>query len=299
MSHLEEEEIALFVEGKLDDAGGRRVAAHLQTCAQCRQEYKAAVLMSWFWRKDQDSFTPAADVVEEGMKVAGNRSAVPASARPRRGARAWHWRWTTPVAAAAVVMVAVSVWLGVGRRGELPAADPALEPIYEVARTVSSSTDFVLPGTEDDFRPEPAVYRSGNLSQDRSVTEALIHLTDKKHSGRASRDELYWLTAGFVAADQLLEASISARDALALYPRDGDFLTLSAIIECLRGDCATSRRLLSGAQDADPDDAVTRLNFAVVLLRTGERAGAAAVLKGIIAAEPDSPLARRARFLLP
>ena len=298
MKHLEEEEIALFVDGKFGEIDEKSVAGHLRECERCRREYKAAVLMSWFWREDREALTPSTEAVENGMAAAAqSRSGATGFSRVSR--RAWSTLRTAPAVAAAVAVVgATALWLSFGGGGDRPSTDPLLDPLYSSGKLVSSSTSFVLPGTEDDFRPDAPVYRSNHLDADQSLTAALIHFTDKKHSGRASRDELYWLTVGFVAADQLDEAAISASDALRQYPEDGEFLTLAAVISCLNGECAESERLLRDALEVDPLDPVARLNLAVVLMRTGDRGEAQDLLHEIAAAKTKSPLTERARLLL-
>jgi hypothetical protein len=298
VKHLEEEEIALFVDGKFDEIDENSVAGHLRECEPCRREYKAAVLMSWFWREDREALKPSADAVENGMAAA-----APSRSGETRVSRVSHRAWsalrTAPAAAAAVVLVgATALWLAIGGGGGGPGTDPLIDPLYTSGKMVSSRTSFVIPGTENDFRPDAPVYRSNHLDADQKLTAALIHFTDKKHSGRASRDELYWLTVGFVAADQLDEAAISAGDALQRYPEDGDFLTLAAVISCLNGDCAESAQLLRDALEFNPLDPVTRLNLAVVLMRTGHRVEAQDLLRGIVSAKSKSPLTERARLLL-
>ena len=246
-----------------------------------------------------DVATPSAEAVASGMAAAArSRGGVTRFARVSRRARST-LRAAPAVAAAVAVVGATALWLAVGAGGgDRPATDPLIDPLYSSGRMVSSRTSFVLPGTENDFRPDAPVYRSNHLDVDQSLTAALIHFTDKKHSGRASRDELYWLTVGFVAADQLDEAAISASDALRQYPRDGDFLTLAAVIGCLSGECAESEQWLRDALKIDPLDPVARLNLAVVLMRTGDRDEARTLLHGIVEAKPKSPLTERARLLL-
>jgi predicted anti-sigma-YlaC factor YlaD len=300
VKHLEEAEIALFVEGKFDQIDEGAIACHLRDCDQCRQEYKAAVLMSWFWRRGREAFAPSPEVAEDGMRMTErSRDGDTGRVRLSRRLMSIGKRSVLAPVAAVVLVGAVAVWLAVGMGGSGPVPDPVIQSMYASATMVSNRTEFVLPGTEGDFRPDSPVYRSGLLSDDEALTDALIYLTDKKHSGQASRVDLYWLTAGFVAAGQLDEAVISATDALRQYPSDNDLLTLAAVIECMGGDNVRSELLLRDALSIDPADPVTKLNLAVVLLKNGNGDEAESLLRGLIRDDPDSRLAERARRLLP
>ena len=203
------------------------------------------------------------------------------------------------VAALVVVAGAVVLWLTtVGDGGDGRVTGDIIATLQRSGVVASSHMEFVLPGTETDFAPNAPVYRSNHVETDQSLTAALIQLTDKKQDGRASRDELYWLTVGFLAADLLDEASISAGEAVQLYPDDGDILTLAAVIRCLKGECADAEGLLREAIALDLRDEVARLDLAVVLMRVGNRDGARDLLQQVVSAEPETPLGDRARLLL-
>lgn len=301
MKHLEESEISLFIQGKLDAVGEDAVTGHLRDCDQCRREYNAAILMNWFWRRDRASTVPdpgppgaAAGAggtgAQRGPEDPGRR-AVPGRRRRRGG------KYLVLGTVAAVMAVVGWWWFGTGPSGLQ--AIPGLEPVVAGATAVSNRTDFVLPGTEFDFVPASPVYRSSGRWADPSIDDTLIHLTDKRVSGRASRDEMYWLAAGFVAVDQLDEAAIVAADALERYPGDADLLSVAAVIACMDGDVTTSERLLREALGAEPADPVARVNLAVILLKTDRVVEAASLLDDVIGADPDSRLAQRARRLLP
>jgi hypothetical protein len=296
--HLKE--ITLFVEGKFDRIDENAVAAHLRECDHCRQDYKTAVLFNWFWRGDRKPVTPLPTPQKNSTpSAATSRDPVSVFARVTRRLESVGKRVALAPPGLAVLVGAVALWLYVGTGGNEPVPDPVVQSIRTGATAVSSGTDFVLPGTEADFRPGTPVYRSSFRGDDDALTNALISLTDKKHSGKASSGDLYWLTAGFVASGQLDEAAISAADALYRYPRDGELLTLAAVIECMSGDSARSERLLRDAVRVDPDDLVIRLNLAVVLLKTGKLDEAESLLDGVVRANPDSRLAQRAIQLLP
>jgi len=300
LKHLQEAEIALFVEGKFDQIDESAVACHLRDCDQCRQDYKAAVLMSWFWRRGREAFAPSPEVVDSGTAIAQrSRDGEARLARLSRRLMSMGTRGVLAPVAAVVLVGAVAVWLAVGTDRSGPVPDPVIQSMYSSATMVSNRTEFVLPGTEGDFRPDTPVYRSGLKSDDDALTDALIHLSDKKHSGQASRDDLYWLTAGFVAADQLDEAKISATEALSQHPSDSGLLTLAAVIECMDGNSVRSELLLRDALRIDPADPVTKLNLAVVLLKNGNGDESESLLRGLIRDDPDSRLAERARRLLP
>jgi tetratricopeptide (TPR) repeat protein len=295
VKHLEEEEIKLFVEGRFDRIHEGEVARHLRDCAQCRQEYKTAVLFNWFQRRERE---PVPDV---------RASAVPAPEAPgmragssARLARAVDYagkRVVLATAASVIAVCAVAVWLAVGTGVDEGGSSAVIRSLKSSAATLSSRSEFVLPGTEGSFTPGVSAYRSGFVTDDEELTDALLELTDRKNAGEASRDELYWLAAGFTSAGLLDEAALSAGDALDRYPGDGDLLTLAGVIQCMSGDLSESERMLREAVAAEPGNLLTRLDLAVTLLRAGRKEEAGSLLRSIVEADPDSPLAQRAAAL--
>jgi tetratricopeptide (TPR) repeat protein len=295
VKHLTENEIALFVDGRFEDIDDHRVAGHLRECDSCRADYQDAVRGKGRWIVDREQFQPGSDLVDAGVAaVHSMQSGRPGLGRPGRNLR------LLAVAAAVVVVVSVATfWFAVDNGGDAGSIlDQAVEPVRRAAIEVSSHAEFVLPRTEDFFRPDLPVYRSNLTTDDESLTSALIHLTDKKNAGLDTRDDQFWLVAGFVAANQLDEAESCVNDALRDYPGDGEFMTLAAVIAQSTGDYVTAERLLQEVLRRDPGDATVRLNLAVVLMKQGNRPRAEDHLRRVLGDRPNTRLAERAELLL-
>jgi hypothetical protein len=296
VKHLTEEEIALFVDGRFDGIDDQRVAGHIRDCESCRAEYQEAVRGKGRWIADKEGFRPPGDFVKVGMAVAASPMQV-----ERRGGGFRAVVRLAGVAAAAVVAVVAAVWLTVekgGGGGEGTIIDQVVEPVFRAATVISSKTDFVLPRTENVFRPDFPVYRSGLATDSDSLTSALIYLVDRKNAGQATRDDLFWLVTGFVAADQLDEAETCVNDALRDYAGDGEFLTLAAVIACFKGDCDRAERLLREVLRNNPGDPIARLDLAVVLIKKGNRLEAEEHIQRVRHDQPKSLIAERAELLL-
>ena len=163
-----EELLDAYRTGELDDAGRARVAAHLETCAPCRQELER--LGTWTGVVERGFAARRAAARDLEPDWAAQRAAIVARTSGRAGSaqgRHAFWRWAPQIALVALAALIVGiVWRenprDPGSRGATESRPVAVEPRDEGA---SMDADAEAPaGASTDPSPQapPAVPREGD-----------------------------------------------------------------------------------------------------------------------------------------
>jgi len=295
--HPSEEEVARFIDGACGNTDARRIVEHLRRCEHCRSDFQFAARMCATWETDPESFASHPALVELGMSVAKGALENDAPRRvagPRHETRRPGRSWALAAAAAGIVLVVAGYW--VFQRG---AGRPEAGPSAVLATMVKASERFqvVFPRAEDLITTPRHPYRSSTPVIDERVSVELNRLAARHQAGKATRDDLYWLAAGFLSEGQLAPASDVVRHAMALHPDDGEFATMAGLVAYFDGRVEEAERVLRDVVARDPGDAVAVLDLAVVLLERGKKEEATGLLKRVIALRPGTPLAERAAWL--
>lgn len=190
-----EEQLNDFVDGELTETAARSVAAHIETCAACRDALSALRSLKTAAAALPDSLAPGRDLwpAIEGKLDAGRAGLFTFSRRSRgqgqdhaRGRRraTMTWGWPAGLAAAAVVLVAVtaSITMMLVRPGPEPPAPgagitPAGEAVLASYREaehdylrVTDDLRAVLEQRRDELAPETIALLEENM---RIVDEAI------------------------------------------------------------------------------------------------------------------------------
>ncbi len=302
--HLTDEEVALFIEGSYDELNKASVYEHLRGCPQCFEDYKDAAIGRGIWTTEREFFGEQPALVAAGLEFAGGENArVTQPGSQPSAARPWFkkpLRLSLIAAATAIVAVAVVVWFNGGNGGSTrdPIESAAIRAIQEVAKTVSSNSVIVIPGTENFFDPDLPAYRSGLEYNNRLISISLTELVEFHNEGTATRDDRFWLAAGFLSTGQLTPAKKYVDTARSLYPNDTEIGVLNALVFYMDGNLAEAERLLRDIHDVDPGNPVAQINLGGVLLDLNKTIEATELLKDIQERHPNTRLARRAQRLL-
>jgi TolA-binding protein len=199
-------------------------------------------------------------------------------------------------AAVGIVLVAAGFWIS-QRRASGPDAAPS--SILAVMVEASERFQVVFPRTEDLIRTPRHPYRSGALVAEDRASAELNGLAARHQAGGATRDDLYWLAAGFLSDGQLAPASDVVRYAADRYPDDAEFEIMAALVAYFDGRVEEAERRLRAVVARNPRDCVALLDLAVVLRERGKKEEAAEALKRVVELRPGTPLAERAECLAP
>ncbi len=312
-THLTEEEIAQFIEGRYGEIDRARVYAHLRLCKQCFAEYQNAARFRGIWTSTREFFESPQDLVDAGMRLA-SKSSPNEQIQKRRSLRSRlpsGRSWRIALVGILAVLVFSLVWFTNLDRGELFRDIPTpryetvatldfpdiIGPIRTAADWVSSHTSIVFPGSEFSFDPKAPTYRSDFAFESDSISSSLLALVDLYEKNPESRDVLFWLTEGFLATGQLAVAQTYVKEARILYPADTDFILLSALVEYFEGNIEASEELLRGVLASDQDSATALMNLGVILNDKNQSSEAHAIFEKIQTIYPNTPIAERAQLL--
>jgi hypothetical protein len=304
--HLDDNEIALFLEGGLGGPAERRLVRHLRDCDRCRQVMMDAARVVGAWQIDPDAFGPHPDILQAGAadrlvsvdrSVAGARPArwtnrlVETFSRYRRSRR-----WALAAAAAALIIAVFTP--AVFRDNGSPVVPPRiLAQIRDAVDAASGNGFIVIPGSEQDLKPRPSVYRSGYIAANDSLEislEVLRQVFDSEHS---NRDVAYWLIAGCVATGQNDLVEVLAREAGRRHPSDREILTLHALALYQDGELDQAEALLRECLESAPDDPAALIDLSLVLIDRGMKDEAVALLGRVRTDHRGTPLEDRVELI--
>lgn len=285
--HLTEEQLAVLVEGSMDETELGLLREHLRACPPCREAYGDTLRYRGIWVSDASALKAPENLVVRARRVATTRT--------RSERRSWRPGLVPALAAVAVIVSGVSLW-----RAEFSSRDTGyvdlLRPVQVAVKNASSGGSIVIPGAET--AATTAAYRSGFVPASEAIAEALNNLTVMYRDGSATPDVAHWLISGFLATGDLETASVYANDARVRYPGDSRFLVLDALVAYRSRDMARAERLLQTVLRDDPQNGAAMINLGLVQYELGQWDLARRTFELARSRFAGSPLEMRAATLL-
>jgi hypothetical protein len=300
--HLTVSEISRLIDGREDTAETDSLWEHLNSCERCSEIYHESVVDCGLSEADRSLRREISELVEEGLAIAVCKKAA-RSSRKRRSrssvllipASVQRYMAT---AAAVVLVVAAGIWMlnidsNIGR--QIPGS--VLEPLQSAAESISRSGPIIIHGGESAVGEESAVIRAGFVPMTNPIRRSVDYLYSRYENDSATPEEIYWLAAGYVATGQV----DLARDLVADARRNGiddlEILNLEALIAYIGGDLERAEDLFHSIHVLYPSDAVSSINFAVVLRESGKQEDSSRVLGEVMEGFSGTPFAKRAEIL--
>jgi thioredoxin-like negative regulator of GroEL len=195
-----------------------------------------------------------------------------------------------------LLVLAWQLWFGGSDAGRV---DREIPDALRSAVAQASALGMVLPVGEGVSDEEIPRYRAGGASNGDALEGALARLSER-YERRISddREVVCWLIAGYIASGKIATARAYVSQARVRYPEDPRLLVLAAVIAYRESDLASAEKHLRAALALDPDDAVAKLDLAILLLDLGNRLEAIEHLEAVRAQHADTMLGRRAMSLL-
>jgi predicted Zn-dependent protease len=159
----------------------------------------------------------------------------------------------------------------------------------------SSAVGLVLPGGENAAASRVRVYRGTGPAEDPQLDAALAASIERYESGHNGAAEAYTVSAGFMATGQLTAARDLVEEGLMRHPGDPRLLVLAADLAYRSSDLELSEQRLRAALSRRPRDPIATLDLALVLADRGREGEARRAFLSVIAEQPGTPLAERAR----
>jgi Flp pilus assembly protein TadD len=310
--HLPWENLAQLAEGHdtLTEAQWR----HLGRCRECVGAYTEAVRYRSAWLHEPQSFTVPVDLQNAAGAIAepgsatdrarpantgrqgrsgGGLTSLLSGLLPQRRALATAMTVTATVAAT-IALLAVILVVALQQRPTRE-AEP-LAPL-RLAMVEASAAGMILPGIEAQELPSLPAYRSGLSIEDKGLRTALTDLANRRSEEPENQDLAFWLVAGNLAAGQIDNAGVFARQARQAFPEDDRLPVLEAIIAYRRSELDRAEELLRAAILRNPDDGVARFNLAILLRERGGESEARLLLQRNLGTG-TTVLDRRARAVL-
>ena len=288
--HLDEEELAGFIDGRCSDHDRVRIVGHLKSCTHCSEAYREAVLYKGLWTSGASDL----ETSEESVEFAGgvfDRNIAPA--------RSLHFSAKylrmISIAASIVIIATFGISYHLANRAGISLLDQNhIAPIREAVESASMNGHFVIPGGERFIDTVPETYRSGYVRIDDSLRTALAYFAGEFQDDAASRAVMYWLLGGYIATGQINTASDLASEAIKEFPADIDMKVFDAIVSYMEGDTTACERKFRQVLAMEPDNPYANLNLAVLLSEGGDETSALDLLGRVIREHGDSPFAARA-----
>jgi tetratricopeptide (TPR) repeat protein len=298
--HLTVGEIARAIEGGVGGAD-ERLVAHLRSCSECFDIYQDSAMSLGLWMEEAPAYQ--LQRLAEEMKRYFPASAETRPGRIRGSAEApgarrrYLWRTGLATAAAAVVVVAV-LWLGITQLGNTVITRSTILPIRTAVETVSMWGPMILPGGESAIGNPTGVFRSGYVETNAEIEASLSTLFEAYGGKSASAGIAYWLAAGYVSTGQVNLAREVVNDAQKRFPGDPRVQSAAGVIADIDGDLERAEGIFRRLLERNPEDAVTRINLAVVLTEQNKLEDAESVLSEVLARHAGTPLAQRAKSII-
>jgi len=297
--HLAAGEIAHAIESGFGTTDAQ-VMAHLRSCVECFDIYQDSAMGLGLWMEDAPAYQRQG--LGEEMKRyfpagAGSQRSIRQGSEAPGARRGYLWRTGLATAAAAAVVVAV-LWLGITQVGNTVVTRYTILPIRAAVETVSMWGPMVLPGGESAIGKPPGVFRSGYVEANAEIEGSLSTLFEAYGGKSASAGIAYWLAAGYVTTGQVNLAREVVDDAQKRFPGDPRIQSAAGVIAYIDGDFERAERIFRQLLETTPDDAVTRINLAVVLTERNQLEDAETVLSEVLARHAGTPLAQRAESII-
>jgi tetratricopeptide (TPR) repeat protein len=301
--HLTVAEIAGLIEGRHDDAEGARLWEHLLGCERCIEIYRESVIDWGIAQADRSALSEFPELVEAGLQIAvckkaGTSGRVKRAILSSLSALAAVHRYIASIAAILAV-VAAGIWLLNIEGADGPSIPrTVMDPVRYAAGTISRRGPIIMHGGEYAITEKSTAKRSGFVQVENSLRSSLDYLYSRYENDSATPEGMYWLAAGYVATGQI----DLARDLVAHARKEGmddlRMLNLEALVAYIEGDLDRAERLFASIHVIYPDDPVSSINLAVVLMELGKFGESASILAEVVERFGDTPCAQRAKALL-
>lgn len=301
-NHLTENDIAGMLEGDWDSTESKRALEHLKTCESCLLMFQNAAMHYGVELSDFPAIEDK-ELIEIGERIAlerssqGGRDSDDASSakKPFPGIRS-HIAKAALAATFICILILLLLYVSGNGPGRL---DPTLiAQVQQAAETATKRGMIVIPGGEQSLALPVSIYRSGFAPMSDSLNAAISMLYDTYSKDEKSREAAFWLLAGYVASGQIKAARELSPDVRERYPDDARIGNLAAIIKYMQGSYEEAEKILAGLLENDPDDAVARINLAVVLLENEKPLEAREILEDAQQRYAGTPYAKRAREII-
>jgi tetratricopeptide (TPR) repeat protein len=279
IAHVDDEQLAAFVDGALGPEERARVERHLAACDPCRRLFAEAVR------------TVAALEAADGLAAEGPRRTSPASPWRRR----WLYAGGGLAAAAAIVL---AVWWPGSRTREFDAAIAAFERAGGGERATAARTSV-----GQDWKPL-RVMRSGSSPERRPEVTIAAGRVQQLARQIGSAESEARASAVLLAIGQVDEAIERMEDAARTQPDAARLADLSAAYferharDRSAADLDRARRYALQATSRDPRLARGWFNLALIEHARGATREAQTALDRYLALDPDSQWADELRARL-
>lgn len=302
-NHLTISEIAGLLEDHLKDSEKNRIWDHLSNCRRCMEIYRDSVIDRGLFESSPSLLRENPELVEAGLQIAArerideSRGKVK-STRPSPNAQMTFRRYAL-AAASIVFLITAGVWLLNTDSDKSPQMPQSiLGPVRHAVGTISRRGPIIMHGGEYAIAEKSGAYRSGFVPIDDSLRSSLEHLYDRYESDTSTPDGIYWLAAGYAATGQIDLARDLVADARKNRLDELRILNLEALIAFMEGDLERAEVLFRSISDSYPADAVSLINFAVVLKEQGKLEESSRILTNVRKSFGGTPFATRAQMLL-
>jgi hypothetical protein len=306
--HIGADEVGQLLEGRLGEIERAEILAHLQTCRQCVEFYldsaaefgfqRVGDIPVWSTRKTKSPVGLGMQAPAQGDAARVRGAGVERVSGP--GLRAG-WKIRAGAVAVSIVVVIAVLWYGAGvleRSRFSRVSSEVLRPIQTAAGEFSRVGEVVLPGGESYIGESGPVFRSLNGRAEESLALSLKDLLGRFLGGSRSADVAYWLVAGYLSSGDVRTAAVYVRAARERFPDDPRLNVLDATVAYFRRDFARSESLLRDVVKAQPDDplaAIAQINLALALRDQGKLTEAREILRSVAERYAAEPVGERAR----
>ncbi len=301
--HLTVSEISRLIGGSRECVENERLWEHILICERCAEIYRESVVDCGLVEADRSMSLEISELVEAGLRIAVRNSAGASrsgkkSIRSAMSAIEMLHRYTA-TAAAIVLIAAAGVWLLNIDRADGPHLPRSVsEPVREAVGTITRWGPIIIHGGEFAIAEKNTATRSGFVPNTNSLRSSLDYLYSEYESDSATPEGIYWLAAGYLATGQVDLARDLVADARKNGIDDLRILNLEALIAYIKGDLDRAEVLFQSIYTLYPGDAVSSINFAVVLMERGKREESSRVLGQVAERFSGTPFAQRAHLLL-
>jgi hypothetical protein len=263
--------------------------------------YQDSAIDLGLWKMGEGDFEPADELIKAGQQLIGEATAEPGTpARARRKRFGFGLRLRAGLVAASLLsIVAITVWWGLTERGlvdEFATYRIPDQPIREAVRTVSRSSQFLLPGALTVSRHTDFSMRSGYFPSNKKLDASLDSLRSIYDKNTASPDDAYCLIAGNLARGEYSYARRLAESALGRFSDDPKIKIIQAMFTTYEARFDTAQVLLREVISNHAGESIAGIagfNLVLVLEEQGKPAQATNLLAELTAQYANTPLEER------
>jgi hypothetical protein len=301
--HLTVSEISQLIAGRREEAEDERLWEHLSSCDRCVKIYRESVIDCGLAETDRFVRRERPELVDEGLRIAVCKGAGASYRGKRRilsSLSALGTLHRCVAAAAAIAFIVITgIWLLNTDRAESPQMPRSvIEPVRHAVGTISRWGPIIIHGGEYAIAEKSTAYRSGFVPATNSLRSSLDYLYTRYENDTATPEGIYWLAAGYVATGQVDLARDLVADARKNGIEDLRILNLEALITYIEGDLERAEESFHSIHVLYPADAVSSINFAVVLMERGKSEESSRILTEVRERFNGTPTAQRAQVLL-